>query len=279
MSGKPLDVLVTLDEAYLPHARTMLYSLYANNPGETFRVFLVSSSVPPRAIDGLRRDLGVIGCELVALDVDARLFEHAPVSARYPQEMYYRLLAPHLLPDDCARVLYLDPDVLGINPVGELVDVDLRGNAFAAAAHTQKTDFSHQINQVRLDTDTRYFNSGVLLMDARRARVCVDVDAMFDYVARHGDMLFLPDQDVFNALYSSVTLEVDDVVWNYDARNFDTYLLRSKGEATPDWVMRNTAILHFCGRSKPWNERYRYRFGVLYKHYQVLAERCWRQVI
>lgn len=274
MSGKPLNVLVTLDEAYLPHARTMLYSLFANNSREAFRVFLVSSSVSPRAIDELRRDLGVIGCELELISVDEQLFANAPVTPRYPKEMYYRLVAPHLLPDDCERVLYLDPDVLVINPVHELVDIDLCGKAFAAAAHTQKTEISHQINQVRLNTDTRYFNSGVLLMDVRRARACVDVDAMFEYVACHGDTLFLPDQDVFNSLYGGATLEVDDVIWNYDVRNIDTYLMRSKGEATIDWVMRNTSILHFCGRSKPWNERYRYRFGMLHKHYQNLAERA-----
>lgn len=274
MDARPLNILVTLDEAYLSPVRTMLYSLRANNPAETLRVYLLVGAMSLRAIDALRRDLERIGCELVALDVDRRLFEEAPVSARYPQEMYYRLLAPHLLPEACERVLYLDPDVLVINPVRELYDVDLCGNAFAACAHTQKTEISHQINQVRLSTDTRYLNSGVLLMDVKRARACVDVGQMFDYVDRHGDTLLLPDQDVFNSLYSSATLEVDDVLWNYDARNFGTYLLRSKGEATLAWVMRNTSILHFCGRSKPWNEQYRYRFGVLYKHYQNLAERA-----
>ena len=274
---KPINVLVTLDEAYLPPARTMLYSLCANNPGETFRVYLLSSSVSRQAVDDLRRDLGRIGCELVTLDIDRKLFDAAPVSPRYPQEMYYRLLAPHMLLDSCERVLYLDPDVLVINPVRELVDVDLCGMAFAACAHTQKTEITHQINQVRLSTDTRYFNSGVLLMDVKRARACVDVAKMFDYVARHGDTLLLPDQDVFNSLYGGVTFEVDDAIWNYDARNFGTYLMRSKGEATLSWVMRNTAILHFCGRSKPWNAQYRYRFGVLYKHYQNLAERAFVQ--
>ena len=36
----------------------------------------------------------------------------------------------------------------------------------------------------------------------------------------------------------------------------------------------NTAILHFCGKRKPWNKAYVGRFGVLYKHYMQLAARC-----
>ena len=79
--------------------------------------------------------------------------------------MYYRLLAPHLLPGHVHRILYLDPDTLVINPLRPLWDMDLNGNLFAAAAHTGKTELANSINQLRLGTDHNYFNSGVLLMD------------------------------------------------------------------------------------------------------------------
>ena len=44
---------------------------------------------------------------------------------------------------------------------------------------------------------------------------------------------------------------LDDVIWNYDARNYSSYLMRSMGEADLPWVMRHTAVLHFCGKGKP----------------------------
>lgn len=68
-------------------------------------------------------------------------------------------------------------------------------------------------------------------------------------------------------------LGVDDSLWNYDARRFDRYLLLSQGERDMDWVMDHTAILHFCGKRKPWNHSYQGRFSALYKHYQRLVER------
>ena len=55
-----------------------------------------------------------------------------------------------------------------------------------------------------------------------------------------------------------------------ECRRFDRYLLLSQGERDMDWVMDHTAILHFCGKAKPWKPRYPYRFGVLYQHYQQL---------
>ena len=65
-------------------------------------------------------------------------------------------------------------------------------------------------------------------------------------------------------------LRPDDAVWNYDARRYSNYLLRSGGTADTSWVMAHTAVLHFCGSAKPWKPRYPYRFGVLYQHYQQL---------
>jgi lipopolysaccharide biosynthesis glycosyltransferase len=35
--------------------------------------------------------------------------------------------------------------------------------------------------------------------------------------------------------------------------------------------MENTAILHFCGKKKPWQELYTGEFHSLYKHYERLA--------
>ena len=271
---EPIHILVTLDGEYVPHVRTMLYSLHANNVQERFVVHLLHRSIPEADLERLAEHLRLCSCELRPTMVDPSLFADAPQTPRYPQEMYYRLLAGSLLSHDCKRVLYLDPDVLVINPVRPLWELDLKGRVFAAAAHTWKTELGHNVNMMRLNTEHRYYNSGVLLIDVAAARREVDPSEVFRYARDHEPQLILPDQDVLNALYGKRTLEVDDRIWNYDARNFSTYLVKSLGEATPDWVMDHTAILHFCGRSKPWNEPYRYRFGLLYKHYRHLADRA-----
>ena len=107
-------------------------------------------------------------------------------------------------------------------------------------------------------------------MDLKLARERVRPEEIFRFVREHPEKLLLPDQDVLNSLYGSDIYELDDAVWNYDARRYSSYLLRSGGAADTSWVIAHTAVLHFCGSAKPWKPRYPYRFGVLYQHYQQL---------
>ena len=110
-------------------------------------------------------------------------------------------------------------------------------------------------------------------MDLAAGRREIATADIFSYVREHRKGLILPDQDVLNALYGERILPVEDARWNYDARYYSGYLLRSAGEYDLDWVMQNTSILHFCGKEKPWKPKYIHRFGILYRHYMQLARR------
>ena len=121
-----------------------------------------------------------------------QLFDGAPVTAQYPREMYYRLLAGQMLPESLSRVLYLDPDILVINPLRELWETDMQGNMFAAAAHTGKTELANNVNRIRLGTDHDYYNSGVLLIDLERCRSEVSPDELFAFVREHRCELVMP---------------------------------------------------------------------------------------
>ena len=270
-----IQLLCALDANYLPQLRVLLTSIRLNNPGETFGLYLMHSGLPECELEELERWCGEAGWEFHSVPVDAALFDGAPVTAQYPREMYYRLLAGQMLPDGLSRVLYLDPDILVINPLRELWETDMQGNMFAAAAHTGKTELANNVNRIRLGTDHDYYNSGVLLIDLERCRSEVAPDELFAFVREHRRELVMPDQDLLNAVYGDSILSLDDALWNYDARNFNNYMLRSAGEQDMDWVMENTAILHFCGKAKPWKPNYIYRFGVLYRHYERLAARAW----
>nr|WP_317406539.1 glycosyltransferase family 8 protein [Fournierella massiliensis] len=267
-----LSILVTLNEHYLPQLEVMLTSLHASNPGENVSVWLIHRSLTSEQLARLERRCGLLGFSLHPVTADAHLFADAPLTRQYPQEMYYRLLAAQLLPEEMHRVIYLDPDILVINPLRPLWELDLAGNLFAAAAHTGKTELANSVNQVRLGTDHDYFNSGVLLMDLDAGRRWINPETLFDFTRQHARELLFPDQDLLNMLYGSLVLPLDDAVWNYDARNFNNYYLRSGGDCDMDWVFAHTAVLHFCGKAKPWKPGYRRRFGPLYQHYMRLTQ-------
>lgn len=268
-----INLLVSLDANYLPRLPVLLTSAARSDPAARFNLYLLHGGLADAALEPLRRWSGRTGGGFFPIRVADGLFRDAPATRQYPREMYYRLLAGALLPDDVTRVLYLDPDILVINPLTPLWRLELDGRLFAAAAHTGRTELAGGVNRLRLGIDHDYYNSGVLLMDLRRMRSEVRPQELFAYAAAHGRELVLPDQDLLNALYGSRILPIPDELWNYDARNYNGYLLRSGGVCDLPWVMEHTAILHFCGRAKPWRPHYPYRFGVLYRHYMQLAAR------
>lgn len=273
MNHDKIDLLVTFNRNYIGPFRTMLRSLLLNNPGESFRVWLLHSAIAEEDLQELEEFCGAQGVSFTALRVDRSAFRDAPISRQYPQEMYYRLLAPQLLPASVERVLYLDSDILVLNPVRPLWEMDLGDCAFAAASHSGVLDVMNGVNRIRLRTDHDYYNSGVMLMDLVKAREIVRPEDIFACVREHSAELVLPDQDVFNFLYGKKTLPLPDEVWNYDARYYHAYLIRSEGTCQMDWVMQNTVFLHFCGKRKPWSRQSANRFSALYKHYMRLASR------
>ena len=170
LNQSPIQLLATLDENYLLRLQVLLTSVFINNPEEKMELYLIHRNIPEKSLEKLRMQCRSFHYPLHLIQVDASFFQNAPVSRRYPQEMYYRLLAPHLLPGDLDRNLYLDPDTLVINALRPLWETNLNGNLFAAASHTVITAIAPTVNRLRLWTDSAYFNSGVLLMDLKLVR-------------------------------------------------------------------------------------------------------------
>lgn len=160
-----MNILVTLDSNYLKPLKIMLKSLFFNNQNERFTIFLLHSSINDEEIANLKNYIKNNRSQLKVLNIDNSYFSNAPSHLYYTKEMYYRLLAFKLLPNNIDRILYLDPDILVINPIADLYNVDLEGYLYAAASH----DFIgfKEINRVRFysyEIDA-YYNSGVLLMN------------------------------------------------------------------------------------------------------------------
>jgi len=265
-----INLLVTLDQNYILPLKVMLSSIFSNHVNVAFDVYMVYSDIPPQQIEEISEWVRQGGSNLIPVEMDNDLFSDAPISGRYTKAMYYRLLAYEILPENLDRILYLDPDILVINPLDSLYETDLTGYLFAAASHTALTQVTSRINRLRLNTYDmpEYYNSGVLLMNLALQRNEMNSKDIFFYVQKNKNKLILPDQDILNGLYWDRIKPLDDSIYNFDARKSNIYYLLSSGLKDVDWIMDHTVILHFCGRQKPWNKGYVNKFSVLYKHYQ-----------
>ena len=98
MQNKPINILVTLDENYIPHLNVMLSTLVRFNPGCTFDVYLLHSSIHREMLESTQNVLNGTG-RLIPVEVKDLLLAEAPTSSRYPKEIYYRIFAARYLPE------------------------------------------------------------------------------------------------------------------------------------------------------------------------------------
>lgn len=252
-------LLVTLDQGYLRQLAVMLGSLLAVEPKASLDVYVLHRRLKPEHFAKVLAAIGGDRVRFFPIPIDDDSLSGAPTTKRYPLEMYYRLLASRFLPANLDRVLYLDPDIVVIAPIGELYDYPLGDAAFVGCSHVTKT--MRDVNALRLGMPKTapYVNSGILLMNLKVLRQIVDPHRIYDYIRRNKAVLVLPDQDVLSALYGDRSVLVDSRRFNLSDRYMRLYnMRRPPREPKLDlaWVRRHGVIIHYCGRNKPWKPDY-----------------------
>jgi len=268
-----INLLVTLNSGYLNPLKVMLYSVHVNNPGESLHLWLLHASLTPVEVAEIEQLTTSFGWQFSNEPVTTAFTAGVPLIKRYPKEMYFRLLSGDILPKTVKRVIYLDPDLLVINPLRPLWEADLKGHMLAAAAHRGVTKLVDSVNQLRLGTTTSYFNSGVLVIDLDQARAKIKLTDITAAIEKYEDELILPDQDILNFLYGTDILEIPEEIWNYDTRKYLIYQARSLNQQEIHWVMAHTVILHYCGTPKPWENSSDSKFTGLFLNYQQQLQR------
>jgi len=258
-----MNLLVTLNEAYLPHLNTLLFSVLYHNPDTYFTVYLLHTSIREEMTEQTKVILGTSG-ELVMIEAEGHGLDDAPTTDRFPKEMYYRIFAAKYLPENVDRVLYLDPDIIVNGSLNELYEMPLGENYFAAASHNGK--IMRLINGLRLGLKegTPYINSGVLLINLELLRREQNYEDVFEYIKEKKKKLFLPDQDVISGLYGKKIVKLDTYIYNMTDRlyRYDRSLGKHRNF---EWYREHSVVFHYCGKNKPWKEDYSGVFGVFYQ--------------
>lgn len=258
-----MNLLFTLNRRYLGILRVCLHSIIRFESRGGYDVYILASDLDSDDFAALAKEFP--GVRFYPIDVDESRFSDFPESKSYPKQMYYRILAAKLLPERLDRVLYLDPDLVALHSLDELYSLDFDGCWFVAATHTKKA--LTRVNQVRLGAEkyTPYINSGVMLLNLKELRENQSERELSDYVNRYARRLILPDQDIISALYGDKIKLVDYMRYNLSDRMLGIYNADPANKKRGmRWVCRNTVIVHYCGKNKPWKPNYIGRLGVFY---------------
>lgn len=272
MTNENFNILVTLDKNYILPLQVMIISILKSNPESKISLYVAHSSLTDEDFNRICLADCNGNLEIFPITVDPNLLCDAPILKRLSKESYYRLIAPEYLPENVDRILYLDPDISVINSLSELYNIDLKGNYIAAAGHFD--GFLNWYNKKRLGVKhlKDYVNSGVLLMDVSALRKLKNSQEIFRFVEKNSSKLWLGDQDTVNAFYDGKILVLDTDRYNLDEKTFKKHSKR-KG-INIHWVRKNTVIVHYDGKNKPWNEPYEGTLGEYFLRFRKDLDSC-----
>ena len=254
-----MNILLTLNNAYLDIAKIMLKSLYLNNKDENIKLYVISKDLQDKDFPK-EYDISIINPEL---NLDS-----AFTTARYPEEMYYRLFASSLLSDDIDKILYLDPDIIVNKSLRELYETNIEGYYAAGCTHIKEPLTKLNALRIGAENATTYLNTGVLLLNIKSLRSSFDKEKILKTIMDNRHRLLLPDQDIITLLYQDKILKIDSIRYNLSDRIYTLEKLRGAKYLSLDYVRKNTAIIHYCGKNKPWRKGYHGELGVFFEEYK-----------
>ncbi|VNB76171.1 glycosyltransferase [Streptococcus pneumoniae] len=181
------------DIHYLDKVETVIKSVSVHNHEVKFYVF--NDDLPSEWFLLMRNRLKVIGSEIINVkkaDHNLRDF-HLPNAILSYATFFRYFIADEVLED---RVLYLDSDIIVNANLDELFFLDLQGYAIAAVQ-----DFDQ-------DGWLTTFNSGMLLIDAKKWREKKSTQNLLELTAQHHEHVY-GDQGVLNIYFGDQWLHLD----------------------------------------------------------------------
>ncbi|SDQ20133.1 glycosyltransferase family 8 protein [Carnobacterium viridans] len=271
-----MNLLFTLNENYLEPFFTALRSIFHSNDKEKMTIYLMHQNIPQTRIIEVEQFVTGNGHAFFPVDCKNLFSEEAVVNRYYSIEMYYRLLAPFVLPIEIDRILYLDPDIINLRSFSTFYKQDFEGKLFVATTHDYATKWIQPINNIRLGTlsSEDYFNTGVILMNLTLIRSTRNLEEIITAIKNNKNRLVLPDQDIFNHLYWNEVKEAEWRIYNLDARFYSQLKRVFPRKFSIEWVEEKVVFIHYCGKHKPWIEResYRYELGSYYHYFEDILK-------
>lgn len=274
-----MNLIFTLDANYIPPLKVFLYSIFEKNKKETNTIYLLYRDMPDNLLEEVETLVHHYGHDFFPIDCSEEYPSQMewPTSRYYSIEMYDWLMAPFFLPKDVKKGLYLDPDIVCLNDFSDWYHQPFNESYFKAASHNYVTKFVEPFNKLRLQnySSEGYFNSGVVLMNLEAVRKHFTLSDILDAIDTHKNKLILPDQDIFNLLFSDRIEEVEWREFNMAPFIFEMLTLLFPNEYHMDQVKEEVIFLHYMGENKPWDKRedYKYQLGSFYFEYEKEAKK------
>lgn len=216
--------LVTVsDNHYLMLLAALIKSIESNLDGQTqIDLSVVHEGITKSNISKLERSINPDITKLQWLDIKDIIHPGTKFPLDYstwPTNIYFRLFIPGFIKQDVKKVLFMDVDMINCRDINELWQTDLKNNIVGAVQDSRVMTFDNHwggiINykELGLPGETKYFNSGILLIDTEKW--CSDeiTQKTIDCINNNRKFSKYPDQYGLNIVLKDKWLPIDPA-WN-----------------------------------------------------------------
>lgn len=124
-----------------------------------------------------------------------RLPNNLVVTGNRSEAAFYRICGASILPNTVNKVLYLDSDTIIEQDISHLFKLDMDNYYLAGVQDIVDVD---DIVAIKLDQDTAYINSGMLIMNLNEWRDKGIEMQLVEYISKYSSSLKNNDQDALN---------------------------------------------------------------------------------
>ncbi len=253
MQKTRIPIFFASDDNYLPYLAVTLLSIeeFAND-SFIYEINILTTGISEQNEKMLKN------LDVPHLDVKTVNLENSISSIRdklrkrlrdyYSESIYYRIFIPSLFPE-LEKAIYLDCDIVLRDDIAKLYFTDIGDNILGAVRDeciAPIPDFCEYVDKVVGAPEGIYFNSGVLLINARRFREEKIEKKLIHLLNKYNFPTVAPDQDYLNYLCRGNVYYFEHG-WN-------------KQPSEREFAEEDIHLLHFNMFNKPWHY-----YGVKYE--------------
>jgi lipopolysaccharide biosynthesis glycosyltransferase len=265
----PLHVVVTSDDHYIILLSALIKSIEANiGQGQSVQIYIIEDNVNNTSKKKLHNSVNPAITSLIWKKMEEVIPDGIKLPldrSSYPLNIYMRLFIPYFIPKEIEKILYLDVDMIVQKDITALFEIDLNDYVVGAVLDPRIITFDNSwggvfnYKELGLPGNTRYFNTGLLLMNTKKWREQNVTEKIIDCIDDNKKFANYPDQYGLNVVLANQWLELD-TLWNH----FSTIDTNEK-----------PYLIHFVER-KPIYQSYNYSEEFKKTFYYYLNQTQWK---
>lgn len=240
--AEEIPIFFSTNDNYAKHVCVAIASILDNSKS-SFHFCILTSGLCEESKNAIVQTAA--GNTVEFISIDKRDFESFNVMlAHLSIEACYRYLIADLKPE-FDKAIYLDCDLVVLDDIKKLYDTDIKDFYAACGDEILKVSYYKKLGL------SRYFNSGVLLLNCALMRCDNITEQLFKKTAELSGKSKYLDQDALNIVFSK-KLKFFHMRWNATnpifRKSANVKFLKEIARQARD----NPAIVHFSGPDKPW---------------------------